>query len=114
MCVFILIHTLVLCVMESENMEAHVVRFSLSIGPSKNQLTMISSIVKKNDCVVCLPTGHRKSLIFDILNWYFMLQKKFAKNSDSLFNIDQENCTFPYFPIWLFLLILSTPVLYHT
>ena len=47
-----------------------VVRFSLSmlkrddISPSKNQLTAISSIVKKNDCVVCLPTGHGKILNF--------------------------------------------------
>ena len=48
-------------------MEAHVVRFSLSMlksndnSPLKYQLTSISSIVEKNDCVVCLPTGHGKS-----------------------------------------------------
>ena len=27
-------------------------------------LTAISSIVNKNDCVVCLPTGNGKSFIF--------------------------------------------------
>ena len=31
------------------------------ISPSKTQLTVISSMVKKNDCVVCLLTGHGKS-----------------------------------------------------
>ena len=51
-------------------MEAHVVQLSLSmlkpddISPSKHQLTAISSIVKKNDCVVCLKTGNGKSFIF--------------------------------------------------
>ena len=65
-----------------------VVRFSLSmlkrddISPSKNQLTAISSIVKKNDCVVCLPTGHGKSLIFEIIPWYYMFRNRSARNGE--------------------------------
>ena len=62
-----------------------VVRFSLSmlkrddISPSKNQLTAISSIVRKNDCVVCLPMVHGKSLIFEIVPWYYMFRNKSAR-----------------------------------
>ena len=46
-----------------------VVRFSLSmlrrddINPLKNQLTMISSIMKNDICVVCLPMGSYLGII---------------------------------------------------
>ena len=101
-------------------MEAHV-RFSLSMlkrddmSPSKNQLTAISSIAKENDCVVCLPKGHGKSLIFEIAPYMFW--NKSAGNGQSLFNIDDKKIVqnaLPYFPIRLFLLILFTPLLYCT
>ena len=67
-------------------MEARVAQFSFSmlkrddISSLKNQLLVISSIVEKNASVVCLPTGHRKSLIFEIKPQYYMFQKKSRTN----------------------------------
>ena len=53
------------------------------MSPSKNQLTVISSITKKNDCVVCLPTEHGKSLIFEIIPWYYMFWNKPTRYGES-------------------------------
>ena len=94
--------------------------FSLSmltrddISPLKNNysLTVISSIGKNNDCVVCLPNRTWKILrifrICTLLLHACFNPSSLLRNGESLFNIDDKKIiqnTLPYFPDQLFLLI---------
>ena len=35
----------------------------------EQQLASIDSVVSRKDTVVCLPTGHSKSIIFEVVPW---------------------------------------------
>ena len=56
-----------------------VVRFSFPVLKTDD-----ISIVKKNDCVVCLLTGHGKSSILEIVLWCYMFRDKSTRNGKDL------------------------------
>ena len=48
----------------------------------EKQLEVLNSLYKGNDCIAVLPTGYGKSIIFQILPWFF--QKKFNQPEPSV------------------------------